>query len=84
MQNTFNQGDLIVAYEKGYHTFVSIEDSIVSYVRKFNSNGKPCNSSKILKCHICFCKPAKEEVRDKIKKLQKEIELLQNILKDES
>lgn len=78
----FKAGDLITAYQKGYHEFVEYKDRgeknapLVYYKRRFNFNGKPINSKQILVCDALYCRRAKIHIDKSIEEFQKSIELL--------
>lgn len=81
----FNPGDLITAYEKGYHRFVRYEDRsnmvpLIYYTRAFNFNGKPCKSSKEIVCDAAYCRPAVDHITKAIKQKQDETVALMNLM----
>jgi len=89
----FNPGDLITAYEKGYHRFVRYEARgkevpliyygkevpLIYYTRAFNFNGKSCKSSKEISCDAAYCRPASDHIMAAIKQKQDEIDALINL-----
>lgn len=78
-------GDLITAYQKGYHEFIAYEDRgpkqvpLILYKRKFDSNGKP-SKSKVLTCDAAYCRLAKDKILKEIKNREEQIENLKNII----
>lgn len=84
--DTLQPGDLITAYQKGYHEFIKFQDRgagnvpLVHYRQKFNFNGKPCNSKKILVCDAAYCRRAAEHINAAIIQKQVEINMLKGIL----
>jgi hypothetical protein len=83
---TFKSGDLITAYQKGYHEFVSYTDRgpnmtpLVHYRKRFNFNGKPCNSKKIISCDAAYCRRATDHIQSSIEQKDNEIDLLTQVL----
>ena len=79
----FKPGDLITAYQKGYHRFVKYEDRgegnvpLIHYTRANNFNGKPCNSKTVLVCDAAYCRPAIIHLNTAIQQKKTEIEGLE-------
>ncbi len=86
---TFEPGDLITAYEKGYHEFIKYENRgettvpLVYYKRVYNFNGKKCNSKTIKACDAAYCRRAKEHIINSIEEKEEEIKLLTQIIDKE-
>lgn len=69
-------GDIITAYEKGYHVVVSIErrthnrdgtDSpVIGYKRKLDSTGKSVSSNVVKYCDVYYCTKLTKEAVEKI------------------
>jgi hypothetical protein len=71
---TLQIGQLITAYQKGYHRITAINDTgkypCVEYKRAYNVDGVPKNGPKY-QCHISFCKPVtQQEIDERIEKLR--------------
>ena len=49
-------GDIITAYDTGYHVVLSGEDSLIYYRRVLNSKGLVVKSKKEQYCHLDYCK----------------------------
>jgi hypothetical protein len=86
-EDAFKPGDLITAYQKGYHYFVRYEHRgpgtvpLIVYKKAFNLNGKACKSSQELKCDAAYCRFASEYMTKSIEEKKQEILALETILK---
>ena len=72
-------GDLIKAYEKGYHLFIRYEERgrcpilktqqapLVYYQRVVSEAGNPVKSSKILCCDAAWCSKVTPEIIDQLR-----------------
>lgn len=83
---TFQPGDLIIAYRKGYHEFIKYEDRgkttapLIYYKTIYNFNGKKCNSKTIHTCDAAYCRHAKDHIIKSIQDKETEIGLLKDII----
>ena len=71
-------GDVVTAYEKGYHAVVSIEprthgggrnkihSPMIGYKKVLNSRGEPVSSNVIKYCDVHYCTKMTKEVIEKI------------------
>lgn len=79
-------GDLITAYEKGYHEFIKYENRgentapLIYYKKVYNFNGRKCNSKTILTCDAVYCRQAREYILKSIRDKETEIEFLKDII----
>jgi len=86
--DTFKAGDLITAYQKGYHEFIEYKDRgesnapLVYYRRRFNFNGKAINSKEILVCDATYCRKAAAHVKKSLDELEQDMKRLRIFLKD--
>ena len=72
-------GDLITAYEKGYHVFIRYEmrgkctitkkkmPPLVYYQRVVSASGNPVKSSSIKTCDASFCRKLTPEIIDQLR-----------------
>jgi hypothetical protein len=83
--DSFKVGDLITAYQKGYHEFVKYQERgetaapLIYYRRVFKFNGRSAKSKKVLCCDAVYCHKASEHIKNLIKNLHEQIKLLEQI-----
>lgn len=78
---TIKVGDLVTAYEKGFHRVTEIkprrkDTPLIMYVRVFGANGKPVSSKQHLGCDAAYVRKASERLAE----INADISNLQNLV----
>lgn len=83
--DTFQPGDLITTYFKGYFEFVRYEPRendtpLVFFRKRFNQHGKAINGVNEECCDGSYCQKAKERLVEEIQRLKTDIQQLEQVL----
>jgi len=82
-EDGFKPGDLITAYQSGYHEFVEYKERkdsvpLVIHKKRYDKKGKPKKSA-FKQCDAAYCRFAKDGIEKSIKEKLEEIEWLKKI-----